>query len=738
MPLSESEVKAILEAEKADALSAMQASKLSDDRSKAMDYYLGDMTTDMPAPPDRSKAVSSDVADTVEGLMPSLMEIFAGGDEVVEFEPVGIEDEDGAQQETDYVNHVFMQKNPGFLVLYSFIKDALLQKNGIVKVWWEEGEREERETYSGIPEDAYAQLMADEAVEIEEETLYEVPAGHDETGAPILEPRYDVTVVTRKEYGCARVEGVPPEEFGIARRAKLGKISESGYCYHETPVSEAELIAQGYDEDQIKTLPSYNDNSTEEEMKRNTVDENEVTGNDLNKANRKIKKTEHYCLLDYEGNGKACLYKVVTGTDASTVLRKNGKPDIEKVDHAPFAAMTPVIITHRFFGRSVADLVMDIQRIKTALQRGLLDNIYLLNNQRMELAESHASKNSIDDLLNNRPGGIVRTKQPGGLVPIPNQPIGQHIMPAIEYYDATREWRTGVTRQGQGLDPTALQNVGENAILDAANAARAKTKLIARIFAETGIRDMFSLLHAVIRKNDRQENTVKLRGKWVTVNPRDWKTRNDMTINVGLGSGSKEQEAAFLLQLLGIQEKALMVPQTGLVEPGNIYNTLKRLIRLGGLKSIEPYFMDPDEVDPQTGQPKPKPPPAPSPEEIKAKAQLEIEQLKAQVSMQSEQQKAQLTAAIESKKMEQQAQIEAVQAQADMAVKNREVEAQIALKEREFQFTSALQTQKFEQEMILKREEMQLKKDQAAIDNAFRRQEMKDRAKADRGKAAAK
>jgi hypothetical protein len=181
-------LKAILASERSDALAAIEATKLSSDRSDAMDYYLGDMSKDMPAAEGRSQAVSTDVADTIEGLMPSLMDIFCGSDEVVRFEPVGPEDEEAAQQETDYVNHVFMQQNPGFMVLYSFIKDALLQKNGIVKVWWEEGEQEEYETYFDLTEDQFAALalaveMSDGGMKIAEHTVN----NEDEAAEPVEE-----------------------------------------------------------------------------------------------------------------------------------------------------------------------------------------------------------------------------------------------------------------------------------------------------------------------------------------------------------------------------------------------------------------------------------------------------------------------------------------------------------------------------------------------------------------------
>ncbi|MDO8682485.1 MAG: hypothetical protein Q7N50_03270, partial [Armatimonadota bacterium] len=224
-----SDLKALLAAERADALASVSSSKLSEERGNAMDYYMGDVSVDMPSATGRSSAVSSDVSDTIEGLMPSLMEIFAGGDEVVRFEPVSEEDVAAAEQETDYVNHVFMQKNPGFLVLYSFIKDALLSKNGIVKIFWDEEEREERETYYDQPDDVFAVIVANPDIEVVEHTekddpnyITQMPPASGQPMpmgiAPLPDPEapkpklHDVTVVKRETYGCARVVPVPPEE----------------------------------------------------------------------------------------------------------------------------------------------------------------------------------------------------------------------------------------------------------------------------------------------------------------------------------------------------------------------------------------------------------------------------------------------------------------------------------------------------------------------------------------------
>src|SRR5262249_22323002 len=397
-----------------DALAATCASKLLAERSDATDYYLGDMARQMPAAEGRSRAVSTDVADTIEGLMPSLMEIFCGGGEGVRVGPGGPNDMAAAEQETDYVNHVFMQLNPGFLILYTFIKDALLSKTGIVKVWWEDRTVEERETYYDLTDDAFALLSADPDIEITAHSVRRAlrpREGEDEPeGGPLL---HDVECIRSRNAAQAKIEPVPPEEFGISRNAR--SLRDCDYCFHKVLISEARLIAQGFDRAQVRTLPTYASITNTEELERNTVDESQYTGDQMNQAARRIEVTEHYIRMDYAGDGKACLYKVTTGGSQGDILKKDGRPDIEPVDIIPFAAMTPVIVTHRFFGRSIADLVMDIQRIKTALLRATLDNAYLANNPRVEVAEQFAGPDTLDDLLVSRPGGIVRTKQPGGL-----------------------------------------------------------------------------------------------------------------------------------------------------------------------------------------------------------------------------------------------------------------------------------------------------------------------------------
>ena len=682
--MSDMEVRALVEAERNDSLSSFQSSKLQEERARALDYYHGDMSKDLPTLPDRSTAVSTDVSDTIEGLMPALMEIFASGDEVVRFEPVGIEDEEGAAQETDYVNHVFLHQNPGWMVLYTFIKDALLSKVGIVKVWWSEDVTDERETYYDLDDDAFAAVLEDDELELiahserpappqlavpEQTPDMQMPGAVSGGGggpAQLAPPPmvHDIIVGRKEEYECLKVEPVPPEDFGISRRAK--SIRTANYCYQETPMSADDLVDLGYDKKQIENLSSGDEPDDAERLARDTVQESNNSSDSMDKATRPIRVVESYIRMDYDGTGVR-LYRVMSHFNSGEILKKSGKADIVEIDRAPFAAMSPVPITHRFFGRSVADLVMDIQRIKTSLMRAMLDNIYLANNQRTEVSEEGATRNTIDDLLDNRPGGFVRTKKIGSIQSIQNTPIGDFVMPMVQYMDATREWRTGVTRQGQGIEADTLQNQTASAVGKVFTAAQARMRLIAQIFAETGIKDMFSLVHETIRKNDTKGNTVRLRNKWVAVDPRIWKHRKDMTISVGIGSGSRDQQIQFLFALLNLQKEGIAEPGLGLVEPQNIYNTLKRIVELGGLRAPDPYFTDP--------QGKPFEPQA-DPEDGKAEAEMQLQQMK----MQMDQQKAQADLQLSREKAQAEMQLSKQKMEAEFALRREQMSAEMALR----------------------------------------------------------
>src|SRR5581483_4723681 len=150
-------------------------------------------------------------------------------------------------------------------------------------------------------------------------------------------------------------------------------IRDASYCFHDVFRSQSQLMAQGYDREQVRKLPSHGAGGGIEEHARDTGDESTLRRGDAarNAPSRLIAQTEHYVKMGFEGNEKPRLYRVTTAGAEGEILTRGGEPDVIEEDRIPFAAMTPVIVTHRFFGRSIADLVKDVQEIKTVLLRGM-------------------------------------------------------------------------------------------------------------------------------------------------------------------------------------------------------------------------------------------------------------------------------------------------------------------------------------------------------------------------------
>lgn len=467
-----------------------------------------------------------------------------------------------------------------------------------------------------------------------------------ETPAPPMVPvTHDVTVVSTRKLRSAKVLGVPPEEFGIERGAR--DIKTSNYCFHDVVTkTEGQLIAEGFDADCIMALGDYTGLTNVETQERDTVAEHlaGATGG-ANTSGRLVKITEHYVRMDFEGSGRPQLYQVVTGGDHGEILTKDGKDCITPFDAMPFAATTPVPQTHRFFGRSIADLVMPIQREKTALKRGILDGLYLRLNPRVEVAEQNAGPNTLDDLLVSRPGGVIRTRTPGGVNWQEVPDVSGSVFPMVQYLDSELESRTGISKQTQGIDANALQNQSATAVAQVFSASQMRMKLIARITAE-GVRDIFALLHGTIRKHGQEKQTVQLRKKWVDIDPRGWKTRNDMTINVGLGTGGKAQQFAQTMAIGNVQKEMVAAGKTNLVGDTQLYNTATELTRIMGHKSPDRFFKDPDAKGPdgQLANPPPQPKADPKVEAINAKAAVDKQaaETKAQLDQQKAAHQAQL------------------------------------------------------------------------------------------------
>ena len=592
--------------------------QLSQSRKKSIEYYLGDkLGTEIDG---RSQVVSTDVSDTVESILPNLLRIFTASDKVVRCDPVTAEDVPLADQATAYINHVFYKDNNGFQLLYNFFKDALIEKNGFLKIYYDESEKVEHETYKNLTQAEKDALndTQDEIEEVEEEVFEDEKAkeafdkqiealeaqGLDTS--QIQKPNfnlYNCKIKRIKKQGKIKIESVPPEEFLIDRTAK--SIDDAEFVSHKVLMTRSEIIEMGFDEEEVMQLPtsSVDIYNNEEIVRQRNIDEYPVD-TPADKSTEKVLVYESYIRYDADGDGIAELRKIISaGDDGYTVLENM------PCDNIPFVTITPIPMPHRFYGRSISELVEDIQLMKSTVMRQLLDNMYLTNNNRVAIMDGMVN---MDDLLTTRPGGVVRTKQPPSQVmqPLQAQPISQQAFPLLSYLDSVREVRTGITKQVQGLDPDTLSAktaTGVNALM---TQTQMRSELIARIFAETGIKDLFRKIFELMVKYQDKERIVMLNNQYVPVKPTEWRDKFNINIVVGLGTGSKEQQIILLNNILERQIQAFSLQggkEMPMVTLKNMYNTLSKIIENAGLKNVESYFVDPD-LGKQMMQP-PAPPP---------------------------------------------------------------------------------------------------------------------------------
>lgn len=597
--------------------------KLSSKRIEADRYYRGEPLGN--EQDGRSQVVSRDVAEVVDGAMPSMMRVFAGGEQVCAFEPHGPEDEEAAKQATDYINYIFMNENEGFMLLYTWFKDAFLKKNGIVKAWHEVRHKRTKERYQGLTQEQLMALQMNTDVQVTEvEQTVEVIVGP--TGEPAQVPLFSCVVISTKPEKRIRVENVAPDEFLIERRTT--SIYTAGFLAHRGKRTISDLIECGHDPEVLMKLPRGEDNDLTQERIQRFGDEDQMPfgGDDeIDPTMRKVWVTEAYVQCDYDGDGIAewrCVTLVgTTGTTGATILSN------EEVEDHPFADLTPDPEPHKFYGQSLFDKTKDIQDIKTALIRGILDSTYLANSPRIGAVEGQAN---MDDLLDARPGGIVRLKNANAIVPIPSTLVSPAAMQVVEYIDHVKEQRTGINQMGAGLNPNILNSSATGAdILNNNNQQR--LELMCRIFAESGVKRLFRIIFKLVCTHQDVPRTVRLRGKWVQVNPRDWKDRMDVAATVGIGLGSKTQQAMVAQQLLQIDQQIIQM-QGGVKGPivklDNVYNKLCKLVEAVGWKSPDPYYSDPKDFK--------EPPPAPpTPEQQVHMQELQAKAIQAQAQADS-------------------------------------------------------------------------------------------------------
>ena len=744
--LDQDEVRAIIMGE-LDAALGQDGGQLSGDRLEAIRYYMGEpLGTEVEG---RSSVVMRSVLEAVEWVLPALLRIFTASDKIAIVEPRLPDQEEIAAQATEYLNFIFYRDNPGFMVLHDLFKDALLERLGWVKVWFSTGEESVTKSYTHItPEQFDALLEQDGEVEVLKKRSYKeqipqppmpaagpglgpgmmppgpmpgpgqvpqpgpapMPPPGPPMGGPMQAPPglaaalsqaaammpppsmtfIDCTLRVTQPRERVIIENCPPEEILVGRNAKRGSIP---FLAHRTQRSYSDLVRDGYDPDTLDLVPMDDTpDSNSERVARNTEQQDfppyERTG-----AAKLIWVEENYVWLAAKDSDTTDLYRVTTAGKGKVILTRDGEADIEPVPEIPFYCVCPIPMPHKLFGLSLADLTKDIQLIKSTLMRQMLDNGYLSNFPRIEVGDDVVNENTYEDLVNLRPGGVIRTRRIGGIGPISVPYTADKTFPLIEYLDQQQEIRTGVARQNQGLNPDDLNRTASG-ISMLQQAAAQRCELYARIFA-IGLQELLQQVLNLVRRHQQQKRIIRVTGKFITVDPAQWVDEMPVTVSVGLGTGNRDQVLQYLMQILNVQQQIVM-QQGGLSGPlvytGHVYQVLEKLCENAGFKQT--FFQDPARPpDPKMqGPPQPeKPDPAAQAMQAKAMAQVQVAQAKAQSDIQLAQMKAQVQAQLDQAQAANDVQIAQIQARNRLMVEEAQARADMQVAELKAQNEMAIE-----------------------------------------------
>jgi len=667
------------------------------ERATALEYYLREPYGNEVE--GRSQIVTGEVAEVVDGALPQVMKVFTTNSKAVEFEPVNAGDGALAEQVTAYVNHIFYKDNNGFEIMHDWFKDGLLQKVGVVKAYWNDKKDVTKEKYENLTEDELAMLMQDEEIEVvEQEEVEEIieqdpqPMIDPQTGQPPIDPMtgqpmmdemgmpmmmevppivniyYNVKCKKTKDFSKVKIENVAPEEFLIDKRAI--NIEDAEFVAQRSLVTRSDLIAMGYDPKVVETLSTGDtlDFTPERTARFGAGEEPFGTNNSDDESMERVEYYECYVRTDLDEDGIAELHRVCYA-DNKVLMH-------EECDYVPFHSVCPIPIPHKFFGQSLADRAMDLQLIKSTVTRQMLDNLYLTNNYRVGAVEGQVN---LDDLLTSTAGGVIRIKNPNALVPMTVQSSASQSFPMLEYLDSVQAKRSGVSDAQQGLNPDILSNVTATAVSAMTSASQGKLELIARIFADTGVSSLFKGILALICKYQNKERIIKVHNNFVPMNPREWSTQYNLTVNVGLGTGGKQEQLATMQMILQKQEE--VIKGYGLNNPlvniKQYRDTLAKFVNMAGFKDDSAFLMEVSEEQAMAmAKQAAEAPEKDDPNTAAAKILAEVEREKAQMQMQAKM--AQLE--LEKQKTELKMQKEMLELQQERV----EFETEMALKELEF------------------------------------------------------
>lgn len=694
-----------------EAAYAYDNDEVASDNVSAIEYFNGEMR-DVPAPRGESQAVSRDVSDTISWLMPQVMRTFTSSDKLVQFEPRRPNDVATAQQATDYINFLAIEECDFYNVLYAAVHDGFQLRNGYIKHWWDASPEEDVATYSGISQDMVTQIVSGDDTEVLEasEAEPEVVTSQGPDGQPVQyeEPRYDLKVKTVVSKGRLCVEAVPPEEFLIERGAL--SLRDARVVGHRRRRMRSDLIEEGYDEAKVNQIPGYDGLwDRNEELARNERLTSDIDrGEALDKASEWIEVVEAYCRLDTNGDGVTEWVRcILGGVGGGSVLLDWEEWDAE----LPFTEIRPDPIPHRFLGRSIYDLVKDVQQQKTVVLRQMLQNTYL-HNHPTPVVNRRAVKDqaSIDALMTPGTGYVEVDDVPSNAITWLQVPfVGQECLGLLEYLDQVREMRTGMSRVAMGLSQDVLQNQTATAISESSSAQHAKLELYCRNIAES-LKRVFRAIYRIVVENQDRPRIIRLRDTFVEVDPRPWGAEMDVTVNVGLGTGSRDKDAAAIAELgmWGQNVISLFGPDNPVFGITQAREIGVMMAETRGLKAYERIVGGGDgaieQWQQQQAEAAQQPDPKVEAEMQKAQAQMQIEQQKAQMDAQSKQQELQQRGQIETAKMQQDAQVQREKMQSEIALQREKMVGEMQLRERQMGMELALKERTTMEELRMKRE----------------------------------
>ena len=591
--------------------------ELSQERVISSKYYSGHF----PEQDDegRSGATSYDVRDTINAILPSLLRVFFGGKKIMQFTPKGPEDIQMAEQCSSYINNLILEQQPNFFTtLMTVFKDALIRRTGVLKYWWEESEIVNTSKFTGLDEQQAQILAGEEDVEeVEMESSGQTPEGV---------PLYDVSLKRRIKEGQIRIEALPPEEFLISRVAKT--VDSADIVSHRSYKTISELVSMGFDREVIEEHSGIEEGfSNNEEFVNRHADNATRHQNNMEPASRKVLYCESFVRIDRDQDNYSELLKVCTIGSSHNIV------NVMPCDYIPFVSFTPDPTPHSWDGASITDIVADIQRIKSAILRNVMDSLVMAVSPRMVVQEGQVN---MKDVLNTEVGSIIRARGgPASVTQLDTPFLGQPALGVMGMLDEIKASRTGITKISQGLDVESLTSTARVGIDASVKSAQAHIELIARIFAETSLKPLYKgILHLVVKYQDRAK-MARLNNQWVPIDPRYWDSDMDITVDIPLGAGSDMEKMQFLTTIAQKQETMLQQfgPENPIVSLKNYHATLSRMIELAGFQDPSVFFGDPAQY-----QAPPPEPPQPTPEE----QYIQIQGQKAQADAQNDAAKLEL------------------------------------------------------------------------------------------------